>query len=94
MLRISEAAATGREITLRLEGEIIGRWVEELRKACDLAWRRDARDDRRLVLDMAGVSSIDSTGLALFRELTPRPIVVTNCSAYVAELLRDVGESE
>jgi anti-anti-sigma factor len=89
MLRISQATTDNR-ITLHLEGEISGRWVEELRGECARALSGDAHTGRRLVLDLAEVSFIDAAGLALFRELSARRAIVTKCSPYVEELLKDV----
>lgn len=94
MLRISHESQTEGWVTLRLEGEINGRWVDELRRECDGQRGGAARDDRQLVLDLADVSSIDAAGLALLRELTARRLVVRNCSPYVAELLKDVIDVE
>jgi ABC-type transporter Mla MlaB component len=88
MLRISDASATNGRATLRLEGEISGPWVAELRKECIRALSAELHDSAQLVLDLAGVSSIDAAGLALLRELSPRRVVVTNCSPYVTELLK------
>lgn len=87
MLRISQALTADAQITLRLEGEINGRWVEELRRECARALDAAAPDGRRLVLDLADVSSIDASGLELFRKLRTRRVILTNCSLYVAELL-------
>jgi hypothetical protein len=42
------------------------------------------------ILDLAEVSFIDAAGLALFRELSARRAIVTKCSPYVEELLKDV----
>ena len=92
MLRITQAFTTASLITLRLEGEIKGRWVQELRRECAHAVDAAAPDGRRLVLDLADVSSIDASGLELFRELRTRRAIVTNCSPYVAELLKGVSE--
>jgi ABC-type transporter Mla MlaB component len=88
MLRISHASATDGHATLSLEGEISGPWVEELRKECIRALSAEVHDSTQLVLDLAGVSSIDPAGLALFRRLSTRGVVVTNCSPYVTELLK------
>ena len=88
MLRISPASATNGGATLRLEGEISGPWVEELRKECIRVVSAEVQDRTELVLDLAGVSSIDAAGLALFRELSTRGVVMTNCSPYVTELLK------
>jgi anti-anti-sigma factor len=94
MLRISHESTTEAQVTVRLEGEINGRWVDELRRECDRAWGGGEQHGRRLVLDLANVSSIDAAGLALFRQLTVRRLVVTNCSAYLAELLKNVTNVE
>jgi ABC-type transporter Mla MlaB component len=87
MLRISETTTTPGQITLRLDGEIKGRWVEELRVECVRA-SGGAPDGRRLVLDLAEVSSIDAAGVALIRDLTSRGVSMMNPSPYVAELLK------
>lgn len=93
MLRISRTS-TIRRIALSLEGEINGRWVEELRNECDRALCGDTGGNRKVVLDLANVSSIDATGLELFRELITRGVAVANCSPYVAELLRYVIDAD
>ena len=92
MLRISRTSSEGRT-TLTLEGQIAGRWVEELRSECDRTLQ-DVEGDTKVVLDLANVSSIDATGLELFRELTTRSVTVENCSPYVAELLEDVIDAD
>jgi ABC-type transporter Mla MlaB component len=93
MLRISDERTAGR-VTVRLEGDISGRWVEELRKVCDHLTGGASQNGLRLVLDLAGVSSIDAGGLALVRDLAGRRLRVTNCSPYLAELLKDVTDVE
>jgi ABC-type transporter Mla MlaB component len=49
---------------------------------------------QRLVLDVAGVSSIDVAGLALLRELGARRVLVRNASLYVSELLKGIVDVE
>ena len=90
MLRISCEREDPAQVTVRLEGEIKGRWVEELRRECDRLVGRASSGGRRLVLDLAGVSSIDAAGLELFRELGAGSLVVKNSSPYLAALLKDV----
>jgi ABC-type transporter Mla MlaB component len=94
MLRISEGATTPAETRLRLDGEVTGRWVDELRRECARALGGGAGAGSQLVLDIAEVSSVDSAGVALFRELTTRGVTVTNCSPYVAELLKRVVSAD
>jgi len=94
MLRISLIGITEAQVTLRLEGAVNGRWVEELRRECDRLLSSNAPEMRQLVLDVANVSSIDAEGLALFRELSRQRVFVTNCSPYVAELLHGVIDAD
>ena len=85
MLRIAhnETGQTGVEV-LRLEGKVVGCWVEELRRSCDDMLRAG----QRLVLDLADVSFIDIAGLALFEELAARQVTLRNCSPFAAEQLK------
>jgi anti-anti-sigma factor len=94
MLRISHESTTDAQVTVRLEGEINGRWVDELRRECDRMLSGAAQDGRRLVFDLADVLSIDAAGLALFRQLSAGRLVVRNCSPYLAELLKGVTDVE
>ena len=65
MLKIAIIETSGQAVTLRLEGRVIGPWVEELRRSCERALDRGGR----LTLDLAHVSFIDRDGIALFRDL-------------------------
>jgi anti-anti-sigma regulatory factor len=91
MLKISDTATTEEPVFLRLEGQVRGPWVEELRRACDQILGKNGHVGNRLVLDLAEVSFIDADGLTLFRQLTARRVLVTNCSPFVAEQLKEVG---
>lgn len=98
MLRISkDLAASGQdEVTIRLEGEVMGLWVEELRRACEASAPADNGDEGdeavRLVLDFADVRFIDADGLTLLRELITRRVVVKNSSLFVSEQLRQAED--
>jgi ABC-type transporter Mla MlaB component len=91
MLKIT-GTTTEEQPILRLEGQVRGPWVEELRRACDRFLGGNGHNGTRVVLDLAGVSFIDAHGLALMRELTSRRILVTNCSPFVAEQLKEVAD--
>jgi hypothetical protein len=84
MLRITMPEAEDPAATIRLEGEVSGPWVDELRRLCGVALRRR----RRLVLDLARVRFVDRKGVALLRRLMTGPVHLTGCSAFVAELLK------
>jgi anti-anti-sigma regulatory factor len=69
---------------LRLEGRIVGPWVDELRRSSAVHAGRPGE----LVLDLARVSFLDASGVALIRDLAGRGVRVVNSSPFVAEQLR------
>ena len=85
MLKISQGPAENQAgaIFLRLEGQVTGPWVEELRRVCTESLGNNGHT-RDLVIDLAGVS--------LFHELAARRVLFTNGSSFVAEQLRGVAD--
>ena len=83
---IATRDVTKAQATLVLEGEVLGPWVDELRRTCD----RALASHGVVTLDLGAVGFIDRAGLALFRELEGRTVRVTNCSPFVAEQLRGI----
>jgi ABC-type transporter Mla MlaB component len=83
MMRISVIQSSSQTITLRVEGEVKGRWVEELRRVCEEFLSRRTH----LILDLAGMSLIDVDGIALFLVLADRHVAFTNPSLFIAEQL-------
>ena len=83
MLRISILQSSSHTVTLRVEGEVRGRWVAELDRACEESLSQDVR----VVLDLAGVSFIDVDGIDLFQALRERHVVFANPSSFIAEQL-------
>jgi ABC-type transporter Mla MlaB component len=94
MLRISQRAAEneGGATYLRLEGQVAGPWVEELRRVCSETFGNNGHSPERLVVDLSGVSFLDTDGIALFHELAARRVLFTNGSSFVAEQLRGVAD--
>jgi anti-anti-sigma factor len=86
MLRIT-AISDKPSKTLKLEGRIAGNTVEELRRVCEESLANDHTD---LVLDLGNVSFLDPEGIGLIHHLRHRNVVLTNYSAFLAELLKDV----
>lgn len=87
MLKIGLVASPDEAVSLRLEGQIRGPWVEELRRSCTQA----LATGHELILDMTGVSFIDGHGVALFRSLSDHNVTVLHCSPFVAEQLKGGG---
>jgi ABC-type transporter Mla MlaB component len=84
MLKIVAVEAGVSDATLKLEGRVIGPWVEELWRSCESVFSRGAR----LTLDLSEVSFVDRNGVELFRSLQSRQVELLNCSPFVATLLK------
>jgi anti-anti-sigma regulatory factor len=84
MLRITQMPAVEPARSLRLEGKLVGPWLDELRQACQLS----PGPPSALVLDLSGVSFVDSAGAQYLRTLVGQGAQVTNCSPFVSELLK------
>jgi hypothetical protein len=84
VLRVFEDDIDDGSHVLRLEGRIVGPWVDELRRSS----AGHAGRPGELVLDLARVSFLDASGVALIRDLAGRGVRVVNSSPFVAEQLR------
>ena len=69
---------------LRLEGELMGPWVVEVKKACEPYLDQS----NQLTLDLAEVMSVDRTGIALLRELKRAGVMMVNGSPFLIEQLK------
>jgi ABC-type transporter Mla MlaB component len=84
MLFISKPEMDEHRVTLRLEGQIVGPWVEELRRASE----KLLGNGHRLTLDLTEVTFADSAGVALLLSLREKVISLTGCSSFIEEQLR------
>lgn len=87
MLRATIVESSDNAVTLRVEGRMAGRWVEELRAACEL---QGINDGIRLILDLAEVSYVDAAGIEFLKELKGRCVTLLSPSPLVAEQLKSV----
>ena len=85
MLRISTIQNDGSPTVLRLEGKLLEPWVSELHDAC----RKTFEQKATAVLDLAGVTFVDTPGAIALRNLRRRGVKLTGCSPLVSELLKD-----
>ena len=83
MLKITEIVQSDSGRTFKLEGKLLGPWVDELRNACTQPLDRL----EQVGLDLAAVTFVNAAGAKLLRELIRQGIIITRCSAFVAELL-------
>jgi anti-anti-sigma regulatory factor len=84
VLRISRIESPDTAVTIRLEGQVSGPWVEELRRSCE----QFLETGSRLRLDLTEVSFMDMNGVVLCRRLRDRDVAFLYCSPFVAEQLR------
>ncbi len=84
MLKIVLSETSRNSPTLQLEGQVVGPWVEELRRSCETVLSTGAK----LILDLSEVSFLDRDGVDLVRSLTNRNVALLNCSRFVVEQLR------
>jgi hypothetical protein len=90
MLRISQPVNSGRDLTVKLEGRIVGPWVNELQLAC-LAFLNVGRV---LNLDLSQVTYADLEGSKLLVSLKSHGVKLKACSPFISEQLRAIEESE
>ena len=84
MLKISQTRIPHHSITLKLEGRIVGPWVEELRRICEPL----LAEDRALTLDLAEVSYVDAEGVATLNGFKSRGVKLKNCSPFVEQQMK------
>lgn len=87
MLKITVATMDGMTVTLKLEGRIVGKWVDELQKECDLCQSKG----RKLLLDLSGVSFIDDQGIRVLKTIAGREVTLVECSLFLSELFKKKG---
>jgi ABC-type transporter Mla MlaB component len=84
MLRITEVESDGTGM-VRLEGQMIGRWVAEARRVC----QSRLQANQKLIVDVGEVSFADVTGTALLCELADRGALLTNLSPFLAQQVKE-----
>ena len=82
MLKISIVSDSDQAIQFRLEGKLVGPWVEELQRLSDEALSRQ----KAVSLDLEKVWFVDSRGVTLLRDLAIRQVSELNCSRFVSQL--------
>jgi ABC-type transporter Mla MlaB component len=84
MLKISEPGTPNHSVTLKLEGRVVGPWVEELRRVCEPILTKDCS----LKLDLTEVSYVDAEGVAMLNGFKARGVKLKNCSPFVEQQIK------
>jgi|ERR1700739_4151524 len=76
------------QVTLKLEGNLVGIWVKET----ESAWRsaKTATAGRPLVLDLKAVNRVDQAGVYLLALLHQRGVRLVACGTAMAEIVRTI----
>lgn len=91
MLRITRVDSFAGAVTLRVEGRIVGPWVEELRTTCDV---HTGADHIQLCLKLEDVTFADAAGVALLRELRDKGAALSHASPFLTELFKNDSPPE
>ena len=93
MLRITKKDLAGNQTSLRLDGDLSGPWVQELRSACEPM----LGNGHQLQLGCTGVTYANSEGIELMRGLKAQGVEFVNCSPFIklqlgldAQIIRDL----
>jgi ABC-type transporter Mla MlaB component len=84
MLKISEAGLPNQSICLKLEGRVVGPWVEELRGICD----RYLAGECSVTLDLSDVSYADTEGVAALNRYKASGVNLANCSPFLTQQIK------
>jgi hypothetical protein len=87
MLKISQSGKGNHSITLKLEGRIVGPWVGELRRVCEML----LTEGRALKLDLTDMTYADADGVTALTGFKTRGVALKNCSPFVDEQLRSIA---
>ncbi|HEY6122330.1 MAG TPA: hypothetical protein VIV66_20405 [Pyrinomonadaceae bacterium] len=85
MLKITRVAASNKEITLQLDGRVVGQWIELLSESAEAV----LEEGLRLTLDLKNICFIDCEGLALIKSLMSRGVRQVYAPLFVAEQLKN-----
>jgi ABC-type transporter Mla MlaB component len=87
VLRISVSDESENNIQLRVEGWLVGAWVDELRLQTEAAFS----EAKTLSLDLEKLWFVDSHGAKLLRDLAQRNVAQLNCSPFVGQQLEETA---
>ncbi len=89
MLRLRRVPSRAPEIVLKLEGRVVGEWVDLVARECAAA----RRECDRVVFDMGDVTYADQRGLTMLRSLDPRAVRMIHCAPLLRDQLSENGAS-
>ena len=86
MLRITEVSTGETEVSLRLEGKLVGTWIPEVERICLYQMNEKKKT---VVLDFSSVTFIDKEGVRMLDSIKDEQLKIVNCSPFILSLLDD-----
>ena len=83
MLKITKLETERPGGTIKLEGKLVGLWLDEVRPLV-----ADTSTTPRPNLDLSELTFADSAGVLWLRQLLHEGIVIESCSPFITELLK------
>jgi ABC-type transporter Mla MlaB component len=87
VLRISVTDESEKAIQLRVEGWLVGAWVEELRLQSQMVFSKA----KILTLDLEKLWFVDAKGAALLRDLASKNVTQLNCSPFIDQQMKETA---
>jgi hypothetical protein len=88
VLKISIVESAGEAVTLQLEGQISGRWVDLLHLTTEDYLNREAK----LTLDLGRVRFADRDGIVLLKRLVGHQVAILNASPFIAQQITTTAQ--
>jgi anti-anti-sigma regulatory factor len=89
MLKISESKSTKQITALRLEGRVVGPWVDELKQVCEPLLKNGGN----FTLDLTDVTFADEGGITFLTNLRARGVKLLGAMPFVEEQLKSASLS-
>ncbi|NKE70281.1 STAS domain-containing protein [Candidatus Manganitrophus noduliformans] len=84
MLKVTRVAENDKTVTLKLEGRIVGEWIDMLERECKVCLGKRSK----LILDLSAVGFVDKRGVEMLKAVQGDRVRLTGCSLFLSELLR------
>ena len=82
MLRITNLRTDDATIILKVEGKLLGPWIDELRRSLT-----SAGSSSTVKLDLSALTFADAAGAQALADLLRHGVAITACSGFIAALL-------
>jgi anti-anti-sigma regulatory factor len=87
MFKITKTKEDENTINLRMDGKLVEEWLSEFEK---LYLKIKKNKDKRIIIDLSGVSFIDDNGIDFMEKIMDPRIDIINCSPFIESLLGDL----